>query len=91
MNKLENIKNKASIIGFDYENKAFRKGFDAVIALDLPVKFLKWKRSNVFEDSIKGPSNPRKPYIINKYDGKGASYFNEEELYQYWITYIWKP
>ena len=58
----------------------FIKGFDAAIALDLPVKFDEWKAE---ECSLKNFVTGT-PWF---YDGK---HWSSKELYQYWIENILK-
>lgn len=59
-----------------------REGFDAAIALELPVKFFKWVKDWPF-----GMSR-RKEYeaILGIY-----THPTYEDLYQYWINNVYKP
>lgn len=65
------------------EHQIFNRGFDAVIALDLPVKFTIWKEQNV-EDKGRGhywvSGEDYTPVIIGVVN-----------LYKYWINNIYKP
>jgi hypothetical protein len=90
MNKLEEYRDKEAkeerkntYINEKDREKGFKAGFDAVIALDLPVKFAEWLRKDW-------------NYVKGKYRHKGDFYKNynlqtEKELYQYWIENIYKP
>jgi len=60
-------------------NRGFVEGFDAAIALDLPIKFVEWKE------------NPLSQSIINNLVYLEASKEpNTSTLYQYWLDNILK-
>lgn len=96
MNKLEEYKNNESTefgkttfdsgslpgTGSDFQY-CFDRGFDAAIALDLPVKFHEWVRISVKKGDVKDNNNGS--YLINNH------YYISEELYQYWIDNIFEP
>lgn len=89
MNKLEEHKwNQSEIFAdkhYTHLSSNFRAGFDAAIALDLPVKFAKWINSVKYVDpeDLKVRINPE--LVPIEVGGK------TEELYQYWIDNIYKP
>ena len=97
MNKLEEYRDKEADAllwdGCEVNNHCFdcgcpdledgyKRGFDAAIALDLPVKFAEWMLVNT-EHKVGGIRVMK----INKHH-----YFNSaKELYQYWLDNIYKP
>lgn len=72
--------------------KGLDDGFDAAIALDLPVKFAKWLKN------LDNGTEHYNPYTGEKSDSIGFSpcdcyeddVMTVEELYQYWIENIFK-
>lgn len=83
MNKLEEYRDSLLIecMPFDHEghygNNMIIKGFDAAIALDLPVKFADWW------DDLTDWSD-----ILAHF---GHSSPNTKQLYEYWLEKIYKP
>lgn len=95
MNKLEEYKKAKALEAaalpeegpdeLDYTaRKAFTEGFDAAIALDLPVKFLKWYR-NVFMTEL---MTDEQEQIFLKI---GMLKPSTDDLYKFWIENIYKP
>lgn len=84
MNKLEEYKKNQNAAEGNYHSNpelmvrtAYDKGFDAAIALDLPVKFAIWQ-------SLQRDENTgllKLPYLSMGW----------KILYQYWINNIYKP
>jgi len=64
-------------------------GFDAAIALELPVKYARWKDS-VFKGFSDSKSQPDQWKRIKKVFNKIGKSFGEEQLYTYWIENIFK-
>lgn len=86
MNELEKYKDKKAYERADNYNESaltFKKGFDAAIELDLPVKFYKW-RKRLTDNKMR-----------NMLGSKCVRYSEENELeqllYQYWIENVYKP
>lgn len=70
----EVIQNK----GYTHRQEGFHKGFDAAIALELPVKFGIWANSLV--------------YINGKYQNSSAiEFIDMSSAFKYWIDNIFKP
>jgi hypothetical protein len=91
MNKLEEYRDKAKT-----DDQHFVWGFDAAIALDLPVKFAKWldklnKRMSKGEVSGDDLSKlwDKMDKFFNLPDGNVWD-FTEENLYKYWIENVFK-
>ena len=59
------------------------RGFDAAIALDLPVKFAEWKDLSLESFELR-----RLADFTYQIDGEDATLTNKE-LYQYWIENIY--
>jgi len=59
----------------------YKEGFDAAIALELPVRFNSWANNE------QGLSEAAQKAISNE----NNSISNNKELYQYWITNVYKP
>jgi hypothetical protein len=73
------------LIGESALASAFEKGFDAAIALDLPVKFMEWSADLI--------STRKDRHILHLLPevSKQDRWYTEKELYQYWIENIYKP
>ena len=97
MNKLEEYKQKR-MEGYDnslssmaeaaWMPQGFEEGFDAAIALDLPLKFTRWKDMWYLQ-----LPNGRFWFNIPENKNKGVKdleTFSYEELYQYWIDNVLK-
>ena len=87
MNKLEEYRDnllEQDVPVFDHEghygNNMIKKGFDAAIALDLPVKFAEWFETK--EPSWKDWR--REHYLLSDSELR-------QRAYQYWIENIYKP
>jgi len=65
------------------EQMALRQGFDAAVALDLPVKFHSWAKDYPF-----GYKNHALNWHIQ--EQTGSQYPTDTQLYQYWIDNIYK-
>ena len=63
----------------------FKKGFDAAIALDLPVMFTKWK--DWVTNTASHEANSEMLKIVKMIGGKPGA----EELYKYWIENVYIP
>lgn len=90
MCKLEEYKNKEasarhqnSLYGLEYAG--FREGFDAAIALDLPIKFAEWKDVSLQDFSLRKLTD-----FTYQIDGKDKIYFTNQRLYKYWVNKILK-
>lgn len=85
MNKLEELRDKINIFTGNIGD-IFEVGFDAAIALDLPVKFAEWIDEKCYtqlgQDIYWYEMNDK--YEVNKV------FENSQELYQYWIDNIFK-
>jgi hypothetical protein len=68
----------------NYANNMIKRGFDAAIALDLPVKFDKWVREG--GDFGLGILY----YSPDLYKFRNA-FLSTKELYQYWLDNVYKP
>lgn len=107
MNKLEEYRDKwakfhrnnlpASFQHYNFEDgkeQGFIMGFDAAIALDLPVKFAQWAGENYFFAQNVGEEGG---WITDKeliaegdYDKRVAMRRPTKQLYKYWIDNIYK-
>lgn len=67
------------------------EGFDAALALDLPVKFAEWFFSNCKEYFRGGTYSLSYPQSFYTEELDVRSTYTKEELYQYWIKNIYKP
>lgn len=93
MNKLEEYRENQSL-NEDYNSGrdvVFKRGFDAAIALDLPVKFAEWHQE--LECCTEHPENMPELWDENPTLEGFTSHSLKpmEELYQYWINNIYKP
>lgn len=90
MNKLEEYK---IYYGKKYETKyeevAHNQGFDAAVALDLPVKYAKWKDS-IFKGFYSSKHQPKQWIKIQRLFDKIGKPYTEQQLYQYWLDNILK-
>lgn len=94
MNKLEEYKNKIAdeqaedgADGHGLSWEGIIKGFDAALALDLPIKYQTWLRENkwfVDKDDKWYSTKDRGDY------SQPAERFTEEQLYKYWLKNIFK-
>ncbi len=91
MSKLEEYKNNEAIVCDSTTThyvagvSGYKEGFDAAIALQLPVKFAEWKENNT-EIIMRGDDGD----VIWAIDGIGDQGFRKKELYDYWIENILK-
>lgn len=71
----------------------FVDGFDAAIALDLPVKFAKWLKNldNGTEHYDYYTGKKSESISFSPSDCFEDDIMTVEELYQYWINNIYKP
>lgn len=93
MNKLEKYKEeflKKAWLEKTYGPTSTSYGFDAAIALDLPIKFAKWLRSNI---SLTDGESYSKSWIVIglNISCKEENFPTEEELYLYWLNNVYKP
>lgn len=93
MNKLKKLKNKLAKKTHPITDEStfngilqdgFKDGFDAVIALDLPVKFAEWKVDHPF-------NMKNRALWLDIIKKVGHNTPSTSELYQYWIDNIFKP
>lgn len=97
MNKLEEYKQKLlsdsrKHNADDAVESGMETGFDAAIALDLPVKFAQWKTN--FVVSLTGERflpNLEKVVPTSGWIQEQPKRYSWEELYKYWIENIYKP
>lgn len=104
MNKLEEHRDKEAedyISDYDplqgtyqYSKEAvkwgYKNGFDAAIALDLPIKFAEWQ----INEGITYYNPDGKIGFPNSYfrkDNHSMDIETPKELYQYWLENIYKP
>lgn len=78
----------------EYLKVMYKTGFDAAIALDLPVKFAKWYRYEFNLLSI--PNQSDKAYqkamkLQDRVREASGGWPTTEQLYKYWIENIYKP
>jgi hypothetical protein len=83
MNKLDKLKSVLSLKFYrdlpeDNDIDLFNAGFDAAIALELPVKFANWKSGL-----------PPCPFG-DKGDTRYLGHISNEEFYQYWLENVLK-
>ncbi len=87
MNKVEKFMNKDAKKAFPGSSTvcqpAYKEGFIAAIALDLPVKFAEWKDLSLESFELR-----RLADFTYQIDGEDATLTNKE-LYQYWIENIY--
>ena len=77
-----------------WENQflGFQQGFDAAIALDLPVKFAEWMTERIFHhDILMDDQVWRHGNIWTRLPVSKDAWVTPIELYQYWIDNIYKP
>src|SRR5688500_3107880 len=103
MNKLEEYRDHLSEGQDNYSKEyphsfAFQAGFDAAIALDLPVKFYNWKAKLDSETALnvgnkKGMAEVKREYWdkINQYFDNEGEPIRIEGLYKYWLDNIYNP
>lgn len=83
MNKLEEMMTASQNEGSE---DTYECGFYAAIALDLPAKFATWKHNHPFDNKFHN-----KALWDNILKWNNLKPPNISELYQYWITHIYKP
>lgn len=94
--KLEDYKIKVAIKEINEETeKACARGFDAAIALELPIRFAEWKFQNTHPVKIKDGSisfviTKDKTEYITAQDLSDMTKYTDKELYVYWIENIFK-
>jgi hypothetical protein len=66
------------------ERNFYKSGFDAAIALDLPVKFAEWIKKEAWYGNINLNAS-ESIWVRNK------GFMSPKELYKYWIENIYKP
>lgn len=71
--------------GWGNYRECFIGGFDAVVALDLPIKFHDW-----FMTMNKMGSEIRKKMLSNDEIRALDHYPNTYDIYQYWINHVYK-
>lgn len=99
MNGVEKYRDSLTLFGksLNYEemnyNDGIEKGFNAAIALDLPVRFAKWLKT--LDNGTEGFDPHTKQVIpsigFSPYDCFTDNLMTEEQLYQYWLENIYKP
>lgn len=74
----------------DWSVQDYEKGFDAAIALNLPVKYARWKDS-IFRGFISSRNQPKQWTKMQELFNKIGNPYSEKSLYKYWIDNIYKP
>lgn len=75
------------------EGNFYRMGFDAAIALDLPVKFAEWREGYIamlLAEFDQKYYQTRDEYIPHK-ERAAITHQSTKKLYKYWLDNVYKP
>jgi len=87
MNKLEEYRDQlANKLKHDTHVDIYMDGFNAAIALDLPVKFSEW-RSKTFSNT----THVTHPQFWTAIDNHSWKFMDHDDSFKYWIEHVYDP